>query len=238
MHVPIHFSWKTLLQSANWSFGYCRHCEQHGAIRIESFKHTLYLNLIIRLSDQYATITRCDFCERRLDLPANRAVIAYSAWSHEEGLPALLLRLGLPPSSAPSTPMTDIQLHSLLSSVQQASVSLTLGPLLIFLGMLVGLILGTAAGYFVFRDQPIAEPRDRTLYICVTGAMGACAGALLAAFVDALFRRNRKATSLIASAYARYRIDLFRLSVLSQSYSKRIQKAVREVMHAENFGIT
>jgi hypothetical protein len=237
MHIPIHVGWRAKLHSAAWSFGYCKHCQQNVAVRRESFKYTLYLNAFIPLHHQVGTITRCDFCERRIDFHAEWQAIDFSAWSPSEGLPALLRRLGFPSSSARPTGTTDVQLRSLLTAVQQASNPFHVGPAGVFVGGFFGLLVGTLAGYLVFRDRPVAEPRDRVLYICVLGALATCAGAVTGGFIGALLRRNRQALSRIAAAHAKYSLDLFRLSVLSQGYSKRIQTAVNELLHAPNSGI-
>jgi hypothetical protein len=140
--VHVHIAWKEEYRPVGWSFGYCKYCGENFPIKLEAAWHALYLYGLFALQDQRTQTARCDFCQRNVEFVIDVQPIEYSAWSPEEGVPALLRKLGLPASSAPSTPDLETQLRSLLASAEEAANRFHPSRLWSVLGTLVGLGVG------------------------------------------------------------------------------------------------
>jgi hypothetical protein len=230
LHIPIHFGWRTEFRPVAWTFGYCDHCDQRGALRLESVLRVLYYNQVFRVKEECTeVIARCDFCERRVGRPTSGRPISFTAWSPPDGLAVLIEKLGLPSPVAPLPRATDTQLRSLLASVEEVSAKTKVSPVGAVIGGVAGLVLGVTGALLLWSARVAIPPLNEHSLVLILGCAGAAGGTFSGAMVESRVRRNRRAVAMIAAAHAKYRIDLFRLSELSEMYSRSIQKAIRTV---------
>jgi hypothetical protein len=229
VHVPIHATWKTISQPLSWSFGHCKHCDQNGTVRLESTQNTLYLNDLIPISKQFGTIAVCDFCERPIEFGSNRVRIKFADWSPRDGVPALLTKLGMPPSSWFKGPTTDTQLHSLLTSAEETARRTHPSKFGSFFGMLGGIALGVLLAWLLFKCRIFGPPPQMGAWMFIMGFAGAFIGSISGGVIEYRIVRDRVARAKIAAAHAKCQIDLFRLNELAAMHGRRIQRAVQNV---------
>ncbi|MGH7170622.1 MAG: hypothetical protein ACRELF_06370 [Gemmataceae bacterium] len=231
MHV--HLSEKRKQESLDWSWGYCKSCQQYGPIRIENFVDVLYLYFVVPLYEQKGQTARCDFCRRRVEIAEDALGSNRADWSPKESLPSLLTKLGLPiPVSLPRM-CSDERLHSLLSAIDKSSsiARVELRPL----GLLGGLVVGALAPVPLalwLHDNKLVQlqpPPDKLGLVVMLSFAGMLVGVLLGAPIEFVLRRNQSAVTRIKEACEDYQLDLYRLEELSHTYSNTVQKAVKMV---------
>jgi hypothetical protein len=231
VHIPIHLNWKTDSKPLGWSFGDCKHCEQKGAARLEAMRATLYINGLIRVKEESGTIAVCALCERRVDVVPNIRPIAYTEWSPRDGLSALLGKLGMRPSVPAMIPATDTQLHSLLTSADEAARRTRACKLGSTLGILPGIAMGSLAAWVLFECGVLKAPPLVGGWMVIMGFAGFFVGSIIGGLIESRIRKDRVACTKITAAHADFHLDLFRLNELAHMHSRRIQRAVHTVSH-------
>jgi hypothetical protein len=234
----ITITWETEYRPSGWSFGYCESCQQEGAVRLEDMVEVCYLWGLFRMDEKPLddTIARCDFCHRRVKSVRDYEGIDLDEWSGLEGVPALLAKLGVEAINALPKTTSDERLLSLLSSVQKASSlhKVDLSPIGVVVGAVAGLLAAIPAGIWLYEEQNVRIGRGETGTVMAMCMLGLVVGMILGATVETLLRRDSRPFSMIAETHAKYRLDLDRLEELSQSCSRRVRKAVKQVCAKES----
>jgi hypothetical protein len=228
--IHIHIGWDVKYGALYWSWGYCTSCQDYGPARVQDFTETLYLNGIIPLSKgKKGKVAHCDFCRRRIEQVWNWEGIAWTDWSHHDGLAALGQRCGIPATLMPADLSAEARLHSLLSSVAQ-NASLTRMSLS-FRGVLGGVILALLVAIplamFLYENKVVQPQLDEAGFTMTVAVVSMLPGAILGALTECVLRKSRGVRAQLAEAYRNYPFDLFRLEELSHQYSKAVQKAVQ-----------
>ncbi len=226
-------SWKTEYQASGWSFGRCDACQQSGPVRIEQMVDICYLWGLFRIRERplHDSVARCDFCHRRIEPGQVFKEIDVKEWSPPEGIPALLAKLGIEaPKDLPQT-TSNARLHSLLSSVEEAtSVNrIQLSPIGIFVGAIAGAVAGFPLGTWLADEKLLSIGHDDNTTVMVTCGFGFVLGMILGAVVEMVARRDNQPYLMLTETNAKYRLDLSRLQELSQTYSGRVRKAVKRL---------
>jgi hypothetical protein len=226
-------SWKTEYRPSGWSFGRCDSCQQLGPVRIEQMVDVGYLWGLFRMQERplYDSVARCDFCHRQVQPGQIFKEIDLKEWSPEEGVPALLAKLGVEEPKDLSQTNSNVRLHSLLSAVQEAtSVNrLQLSPIGIVVGAIAGALGAIPLGMWLAEEKIVSIGRDGNGTVMVTSLLGVVVGLILGAMVETLLRRDHQPFAMLAETNAKYRLDLPRLQELSQTYSGRVRKAVKQL---------
>ena len=228
----IHWNWEPKYTPVGWSYGYCPACEQEGALRLEDVTDVCYINGLIPLTEKFREeIARCDFCGRRVGGAADLDGIDRKDWSPQEGMPALLSRLGLSARVAPPQPPSDARLRALLASVEKgcSSAGHALGPGGAVAGGVAGALLCIPLGMWLHGEQLVKTTLDAPGFVFMLCLFGAILGVALGATGEFFLRRGRGAAARIEAVHAKYPMDLYRLEELSWAYSKPVRKAVKEV---------
>ena len=82
----------------------------------------------------------------------------------------------------------------------------------------------------LLESEVIHPPPTRAGWAFIFANAGAFAGAIAFDMTAYRIGRDRTAFARIATARAHYGIDVFRLGELAQGHSRRIRKAVRDVL--------
>jgi hypothetical protein len=228
----VHFNWKTSYRPIGWSLGHCSSCQQEGVVQLENVVEVFYLYDVIPLSENLkGKIARCDFCRRHVENARDWRGISLADWSPKEGLASLYRKLDLSYPIGLSNASSNVRLHSLLSSVQEASsVSrMNLGPFGILGGGILGVLVAIPLAMWLFENQ-IVQPRlDELGFVFLLSFVSLFLGAILGALIEFLLRRERGPATRIREVYNSYPFNLYLLEELSQEYSKNVQRAVKTV---------
>jgi hypothetical protein len=230
MHIPISFS-ESKYRPVGWSFGYCEHCQQEGVLRLESVRQDLEVWFVPVAELPKGWVPRCDFCRRVVRSFPNPVAVSFNEWSHGDGLLALAAKLGIAPPAPQPEPSPDVRLRSLLSAAEKATSHShidhgAVGPAT---GAIAGALAAIPLGMVLYEKQIVQPGLDELGFVGMLMFFSALPGALIGLTVGHIIRSYRKVVVRIAECYRNYGIDLHRLVLLSQEYSRRIRKAVRAV---------
>jgi hypothetical protein len=229
----VHVSTTITYKHVGWSAGFCSHCRQVEALRIEEEIEVTELYFIPINRKFIDRVARCDFCERWVDFPRSLPGIPLAEWSPAEGLDRLFDRLG--PFGAVALPEdnAEARLRSLLAATQTAS---SLTKVDVSPDLLKGGLLGLAAGipvgtYLYFHQFARAQLDDfqRVLASIGVALLVGAAGGLIGAAVGAVSRPDKVAFRKILAACTKYPVDVHKLEELSHDYSGPVRRAVRAV---------
>src|SRR5438477_2400243 len=145
MHGLIHllFQSRTKVHHPGWSVGICNHCGQLEVWRLENLIRIFCICFIPISRTVVGKRWRCDFCERLASAPIVVKYVPLDDWIPLDGLPALLKRLDLNPSLAPSAGSSETRMRSLLTSLNDKE---WLKKTDSGVGMVTGMIVGFLAG--------------------------------------------------------------------------------------------
>lgn len=233
MHLPIHFSWRTDYQQSDWSVGWCPHCKDMGAVRIENVLRVFCLNSIPISQEQLGKAARCDFCEGQINSAVLFGAIPVSLWSPAAGLPSLCDQIGVALPEGWLNQMPDTRLHALLRNIRRSCSMNKVGVLYgMILGPILVLIIAIPVALFAFRRGLVQVRVDETGFTILCMLIAVLVGVIAGAFVEFLIMRRRIARSKIRSVYERYGVDLQRLDAVAECHGGNVRRAIRFVRHS------
>jgi hypothetical protein len=236
MTLPIRkpkLKWKEYKHVA-WSAGYCRHCQNLEAIRVQDIIEDAAIYLFIPVSRRLVGRNGiCDLCERPLEKPIAKQLVAQGAWLPTDGMPKLLGLLSIKGKVTLPRASPDARLLSLLSSTATASKlqNVNILPGLIA-GVFGGALLGVLLGMLMFGMGIRLGAPDRLGTSMVMFLVGGVTGSAVGAALYGLWIRTRTASRKILLACRKYSLDRARLAELSHDYNRHVQRAARAVVES------
>ncbi len=210
-----------------WSAGYCRHCQNLEAIRVQDVIEVTAFYFIPVRRRNLGRNGVCDFCERPLDRAISDQLINRWDWVPTDGMPKLLESLGVLGKITLPEPAPDARLRALLSASEEASSLKNVNVLLgLGIGLVAGVALGIPVGILLFDQGIRLGAPDRFGAAAVAVFIGMAVGAILGATIYGWRIRTRTAARKVFRAHNNYSLDVARLSNLSRDYDKRVQLAV------------
>jgi hypothetical protein len=229
MHVIIE--WRRRYDHIGWSVGFCKHCGQIEAARVEDVVEVVSIWFIPISSTRVGLTAHCDFCSRSIDATLPPPIVT-DAWTPADGLPALFARLSLfvPPLGAEVS--SETRLRSLLKSTKKAAKLANVTFAQFWPGALCGIVLGAVLGPIFASnlwERRIPGGPDLQGATMAGFFLGAVVFGLAGAILNAMLCRGRIAFARLSAAYEKYTFDVRKLDDLAIDYGGPVRRAARRL---------